>query len=363
MSVPPLTVRLFASAVFFAALSMAGWAPGFSERVLLIAPAQAQSKQQSPLEQAKTAVDSLINRLRGRDMPDGVVKTNGRIEATEVDVAAKYPGRLATLTVNEGDEVTAGQVVATISSPETEAQLRAAQAQVLKAKQQLAEAVANIAQRKSDLDFAKTDYERGLFLVQHGNIPQQTVDQRRDKFESAQAMHVAAQAQRDQADAAIKAAEAEVERLQSVLVDLVLVSPRSGRVQYRLARAGEVVAAGQRVLTILDLKDVYMTVYLSADIAGNLTLGDEARVIADPIPQFVIPATISFVATDAQFTPKSVETAEERQKLMFRVKLQGDPKVLDQYHRFIKTGVRGLGFVRTDPKIAWPAELAVKLPQ
>jgi HlyD family secretion protein len=105
-----------------------------------------------------------------------------------------------------------------------------------------------------------------------------------------------------------------------------------------------------------------MTIYLPADVAGQLTLGDEARVIADPIPQYVIPATISFVATDAQFTPKSVETAEERQKLMFRVKLRGDPEVLNKYHRQVKTGVRGLGFVRTDPKIAWPEELAVKLP-
>jgi len=284
---------------------------------------QAQSKQRDPIERARTAVETLIARLRGRDMPEGIVKSNGRIEATQVDVAAKYPGRLATLTVNEGDEVTAGQVVATISSPETEAQLRAAQAQVLKAKQALASAVALIAQRKSDLDFARTDYDRGKMLIEHGNIPQQIVDQRRNKFEAAEAAHVSANAQRDEAESAIKAAEADVERLQSVLTDLVLVSPRSGRVQYRLARAGEVVAAGQRVLTILDLNDVYMTVYLPADDAGKLTLGDEARVIADPIPQYVIPATISFVATDAQFTPKSVETAEERQKLMFRVKLQG----------------------------------------
>jgi HlyD family secretion protein len=265
--------------------------------------------------------------------------------------------------VDEGDEVTAGQVVATISSPETEAQLRAAQAQVLKAKQALAEAVALITQRKSDLDFTRTDYERGKMLVEHGNIPQQVVDQRRNKFESAEAAYVAANAQRDEAEAAIKVAQADVERLQSVLVDLTLVSPRSGRVQYRLARAGEVVAAGQRVLTILDLNDVYMTIYLPADDAGKLTIGDEARVIADPIPQYIIPSTISFVATDAQFTPKSVETSEEREKLMFRVKLQGDPKVLDQYHRFIKTGVRGLGFVRTSTSIAWPDELVVKLPQ
>jgi HlyD family secretion protein len=295
-------------------------------------------------------------------MPDGIVKTNGRIEATEVDVAAKYPGRLATVSVNEGDEVTAGQVVATISSPETEAQLRGAQAQLLKAKQSLAEVVALIAQRKSDLDFARPDYERGKTLLDHGNIPQQVVDQRRNKLEAAEAGYVAANAQRDQAEAAIKAAEADVERLQSILVDLVLVSPRSGRVQYRLARAGEVVAAGQRVLTILDLNDVYMTIYLPANVAGPLMLGDEARTILDPIPQYVLPNTISFVATEAQFTPKSVETAEEREKLMFRVKLQADPQVINKYYRQVKTGVRGLGFVRTDPKIPWPAELAVKLP-
>jgi HlyD family secretion protein len=329
---------------------------------LLIVSAYAQSQQQNPLEKARTAVENLIDRLRGRDMPEGIVKTNGRIEATQVDVAAKYPGRLATVTVDEGDEVTAGQVVATISSPETEAQLRAAQAQVLKAKHALAEADALIVQRKSDLDFARTDYDRGKPLLEHGTMTQQVLDQRRNRFESAEAGYVAANAQHDEAEASIKAADADVDRLQSILVDLVLVSPRTGRVQYRLARAGEVVAAGQRVLTILDLKDVYMTIYLPAEVTGQLTLGDEARTILDPIPQYVLPNTISFVATDAQFTPKSVETAEERQKLMFRVKLQGDPAVLDKFHRAVKTGVRGLAFVRTNPKTPWPNELVVKLP-
>jgi HlyD family secretion protein len=325
--------------------------------------AYAQSKQQNPLEQARKAVETLINRLRGRDMPEGIVKTNGRLEATQVDVAAKYPGRLATLTVNEGDEVTAGQVVGTISSPETEAQLRGAQAQLLKAKQALAAAVASIAQRKSELDFSRTDYERGKMLLGRGNISVQVVDQRRNRLQQAEAGYVSANAERDEAESAIKSATADVERLQAVLADLVLLSPRSGRVQYRLARAGEVIAAGQRVLTILDLKDVYMTVYLPADVAGKLTLGDEARTILDPLPEYVLPNTINFVATEAQFTPKSVETAEEREKLMFRVKLQGDPAVLDKFHRFVKTGVRGLGFVRTDPQIAWPDELKVKLPQ
>jgi HlyD family secretion protein len=323
-----------------------------------VGTAQEQSSQQSPIE----AVKSLIDRLRGRDMPEGIFKTNGRIEATEVDVAAKYPGRLASVNVDEGDEVTAGQVVATISSPETEAQLRNAQAQLLKSKQDLAAAVATVAQRKSDVDFTSVDYDRGKKLITEGWITQQTLDQRRNKFESAQAAYDVAEKDREGAEASIKAAEADVERLQSILNDLVLLSPRTGRVQYRLARAGEVVAAGQRVLTILDLKDVYMTIYLPADVAGRLALGDEARTILDPIPEYVLPNKISFVATEAQFTPKSVETAEEREKLMFRVKLQADPAVLDKFHRFVKTGVRGLAFVRSDPKVPWPDDLQVKLP-
>jgi HlyD family secretion protein len=362
MTVPSSNVRLLVAALSGVALLAAGCALGLSSTALLANAAQAQSAEQDPLKRAKKAVESLINRLRGRDMPDGIVKSNGRLEATQVDVSAKYPGRLATLTVNEGDEVTAGQVVATISSPETEAQLRNAQAQVLKAKRALAEANALIVQRKSDLDFAGPDYERAKQLVARGNISQQATDSRRNKLEAAEAAYVAANAQRDQAEAAIKAAEADVERYQSILVDLVLVAPRSGRVQYRLARSGEVVAAGQRVLTILDLNDVYMTIYLPAEQAGKLALGDEARTILDPVPQYVLPATVIFVATEAQFTPKSVETAEEREKLMFRVKLQTDPEVLSKYHRQVKTGVRGLGFVRTDPKVPWPTELAVKLP-
>ena len=168
------------------------------EGILTVGPKPKEAAK--PIEDARKAVETLINRLRGRDMPEGIVKTNGRIEATEVDVAAKYPGRLATLTVDEGDEVTAGQVVGTISSPETEAQLRSAQAQVLKAKQAMAEAIALIAQRNSDLTFSRTDYERGKTLLQKGDIAQQVVDQRRNRFEAAEAAYVAANAQRDQAE-------------------------------------------------------------------------------------------------------------------------------------------------------------------
>ena len=181
-------------------------------------------------------------------------------------------------------------------------------------------------------------------------------------IESAEASVQGAIAQREQADAAIKSAQAEVERIESILKDLVLISPRTGRVQYQLARNGEVIAAGGKVFTILDLHDVYMTVFAPAAVAGRLEVGGEARIILDPVPEYVVPASVSFVAADAQFTPKTVETKDEREKLMFRVKLQLDAEVLKQYSRRVKTGIRGLGVVRTNTATAWPEDLQVKLP-
>ncbi|HXX04175.1 MAG TPA: efflux RND transporter periplasmic adaptor subunit [Xanthobacteraceae bacterium] len=316
----------------------------------------------APVAQAKSK-PSLFDRLLGRTMPAGIVKTNGRLEATQVDVAAKYPGRLIDISVEEGSEVKAGQVVGRVSSPEYEAQLRAAQSNVDRAKQALAEADSLIDQRKAVLAAAKTDFERGQELIKTQIITQQTFDQRQRNYESAQASVVGGQAQREQADAAIKSAQAEVERIESILHDLVLLSPRTGRVQYLLARNGEVVAAGGKVMTILDLQDVYMTIFLPAADAGKLEIGSEARIILDPAPEYVVPAKVSFVAADAQFTPKTVETKEEREKLMFRAKLQLDAEVLKQYSRRVKTGVRGIGVVRTNPATPWPADLQVKLPQ
>jgi HlyD family secretion protein len=317
----------------------------------------------SPTAEAKSKFRSMLDRVLGRSMPDGIYKTNGRIEATQVDVAAKYPGRLIDITVEEGSEVKAGQVVGRVSSPEYEAQLRAAQSNLDKAKQAQVEAQTLIDQRNAVLAAAKSDFERGQELVGRQTITQQTFDQRRRNYESAEASVAGGVAQREQADSAIKSAQAEVERIESILHDLILVSPRTGRVQYQLARNGEVVAAGGKVFTILDLHDVYMTVFAPAAVAGKLEIGGEARIILDPVPEYVIPASVSFVAADAQFTPKTVETKEEREKLMFRVKLQLDAEVLKQYSRRVKTGVRGLGVVRTITATAWPEDLQVKLPR
>lgn len=309
---------------------------------------------------AQPRIKNLIARLRGTKLPEGIARSNGRLEATQVDVSAKYAGRISEMNVEEGSLVKVGQVVGKISSPEMEAQLRAAQASVQKAKDAVAAAEAEIVTRRSALEFAKGDFDRAIELIKSGNITKQLYDQRQRNFEAAQAATAAVQAQRDQALSAVSNAAAEVERIQAMLADLTLVSPREGRVQYQLAHAGEVVAAGAPILTILDLTDVYMTIFLPAAVAGKLEVGGEARLVLDPIPDTVIPATVSFVAADAQFTPKTVETKDEREKLMFRVKLKVDPDLLRKYISRVKTGVRGIGFVRTSADVAWPESLQVK---
>jgi HlyD family secretion protein len=178
----------------------------------------------------------------------------------------------------------------------------------------------------------------------------------------AQASYDSAISSRDAAKAQIVASEAEVARLQSQITDSTLVAPARGRIQYKLTQTGEVIPAGGRVFTLLDLADVYMTIFLPSHDAGPLALGDEARVKLDPLPGYVFPAKVTFVATEAQFTPKTVETAEEREKLMFRVKLSIDPELRTRYEDQVKTGIRGIGFVRSDRNVAWPANLAVNLP-
>ena len=169
-------------------------------------------------------------------MPEGIVKTNGRLEATEVDIAAKYPGRLVDITVEEGSEVKAGQVVGRVSSPEYEAQLQAAQSNVERAKETMVEAESRINERKAMLTAAKNDFERGKQLIDKAVITQQAFDQRRRNYEGAEASVQGAIAERDQADAAIKSAQAEVQRLEAILNDLILLSPRNGRVQHQYAR-------------------------------------------------------------------------------------------------------------------------------
>ena len=296
------------------------------------------------------------------ELPAGIASGNGRIEATEYDIATKRAGRVAEVLVREGDMVEAGQTLAGMDTENLEAQLREAEAQLREAREGKNYAEAIVAQRESELVYATADLERTLELAKKGHISREQVDQHRTAKLTGEAALKAARVQVVQAEAAIDAALARIERLKFEIDDSALKSPIPGRVLYRLAEPGEVLGAGGKVLTVIDLTDVYMTIFLPTSKVGRVRLGSDARIKIDAVPEYTIPAKVSFIAARAQFTPKQVETRTEREKLMFRIKITIDPELLKEHIEKVKTGVPGVAYVRLDQTIQWPEQLQVRLP-
>lgn len=295
-------------------------------------------------------------------LPAGIVSSNGRLEATEIDISTKLPGRIGAVLVQEGDFVEHGQIVARMDTSVLQAQLRQAQAEANRARMALATANAVVEQRRNELTLAQSILRRSKQLVEGHFISIEKLDSDQAQFNVASATLTAAISQVSVAKAAVQAAGAAIERIQADIDDSVLRAPTAGRAQYRLAQPGEVLPAGGKVIGMLDLADVYMTLFLPEDTAGRLAIGSEARLVFDAAPEYVIPARVTFVATEAQFTPKTVETVTERQKLVFRIKAQLDPTLLRAHWTQVKAGVPGTGYVKVDSNADWPPALAIRVP-
>jgi len=329
--------------------------------------------------------------LRPVGLPVGIVAGNGRIEATEIDIATKTAGRVVEIMAQEGDFVQAGKVLAHMDTQVLQAQQAEARAKVREAENayqtaksiviqresEVTAAQAVVAQRRAEFDAAEKRLNRSQRLVGEGAMPQQEVDDNNARvlgmkagIDTAVAQVAAARAGIDaaksqviQAQSVIEAVKATVTRLQADINDGDLKTPRDGRVQYRVAEPGEVLSAGGHVLNMVDLADVYMTFFLPTEAVGKVALGSDIRLVFDALPNNVIPAKVSFVASVAQFTPKTVETESERLKLMFRVRARIDTELLKQHIQQVKTGVPGMAYVKLDSTIEWPDNLAIKLPK
>ncbi|MGD0634253.1 MAG: HlyD family efflux transporter periplasmic adaptor subunit [Beijerinckiaceae bacterium] len=296
-------------------------------------------------------------------LPAGIVSSNGRVESDEIDITPKYAGRVATLLADEGDLVKAGQVVARMDTRNAEATLQKSEAQMKVAERYLEEASANLVQQRTQQKLAQQEFDRTKALVQRGFATMELLDQRQQALDGANAAVRAASARISEAEQAIAATTHDVAYNKIVFADGVLVAPRDSRVLYRLVNTGEVVGAGAKIFTLLDLSNIYMTVFLPTEEAGKLTVGDEGRIVLDALPGVVVPGHVTFVSATSQFTPKMVETRSERDKLMFRVKVRVDPEVVAHHLASVRTGLPGVAYVRFDPKAAWPAQLQPNVPQ
>jgi len=301
--------------------------------------------------------------LRSRPLlPAGIVSGNGRLEADEVDIDTKFAGRILKLFGDEGDRVKAGQVVAVMDTRDLQAQLKQYQETVQEDQRLLEEAKESFAAQQAVVTFDQQEVARTTYLVPKGFATQRTLDQQTQQLHSALATLDGAARAIEAAQHALAAATHQVEYYAVEIADNQLFAPKDGPIEYRVANVGEVLPAGGKVFTMLDASYVYMDIYLPTKQAGRVRIGAEVRIVLDAYPHHIIPAKVVFVASQAQFTPKTVETKDERDKLMFRIRVRIDPDRLAGREAIVRSGLPGDAYVRTDPATAWPARLTPSPP-
>lgn len=295
------------------------------------------------------------------ELPEGIASGNGRIEANEVDISVKYAGRILDILADEGDMIKVGQPLVVMDTIELQVSLERAQADLAQGLDAVKEVEVQLTKARNDLNYAQLQYDRTATLQKRGLAAQSAVDEKRNASDSASAAVNAAKARLRTLKTGINVYRASVREIEAEMAEAHISAPVLGRVLYRLAQKGEVLAAGGKVMTLLSLSNVYMEIFLPASAAGVLSIGAEARIILDIAPDLNIPARVIFVSPQAQFTPKQIETPSERDKLMFRVKLQIPSELVLANIDRVKTGLRGVGYVRTDESMPWPAFLNTRV--
>jgi len=312
---------------------------------------------------------------------------NGRIEATEVTISSKLAGRIAKIYVAEGEIVTNGQVLVQMQTDELCADLMKAKAALDEAEAAAKEAEIMITVRQAEADAAKgivtekkslvrgaENKVRRLKSTQAGAIPLTDIEDADAALQMYNAQVLSAEASAkcaevevesarkrlDVAKATVAAQKAAVARIEVDIKDSTIVAKHDGRIQYRIAQVGEMVGVGAGILNLVDLTDVYMTLFIPEKLIGSVAQNAECRIVLDCSKEWPIPANISYVSSIAQFTPKTVETEVEREKLMFRVRARIPAHLLKQYIEYARTGLPGVAYVRLDASAEWPDFLKVR---
>ena len=303
-------------------------------------------------------------------LPEGLIQANGRIEGDAVAIASKVAGKIVGIEVHEGDAVKAGQLLvrledaqlrarvdqaaaatATLESQGASARLGidllrkevpltvdASRAGIGRAQAAVAKAEATERQARRDADRARDLVAKGFVSGQQSERTQLALDAAESEVTSAVETLVQSRKQHAQAelgDVRIRAKEAEYLALQaqlrqtqaalaeaeSVLADLTIRAPAAGVVATRIREPGEVVSAGAPLLVLVDLDQLYLKVYVPEAQIGKLRLGLPAQVYTDAFPEQPFVAIVRHISSRAEFTPKEVQTPDERVKLVYAVKL------------------------------------------
>lgn len=292
-------------------------------------------------------------------LPAYIASGNGQIEAVQVDIAARTGGRVAEVLVREGDMVAPGDVLVRMDTSQLEAQLARAEADIARSQSDVAAAVAMVAQSQARLIFAEQELLRTRELIERGVVSQDQLEARTSEALVAEANLTSAQATEVAQLRRVDAARASLREIETQLEDTELVSTVQGRVLYRLAEPGEVIGSGATALVVVDLTDVYMEFFLPSTQAHQVPIGGEARIVLDIFGDMAAPATVSYVSPQSQFTPRSVEIRDERDNLMFRVRVRVPQELVQARIERVLTGIRGVAYVKLGgaEDQPWPEEL------
>jgi len=329
---------------------------------------------------------------------EGFVRASGRIEGRNIEISSKIPGRVVELLADEGQELKAGEIVARISAEELQAAKRSAEANLalwinrkgqaeldLKltrqqvdsginlAQAQIEVAQANLERAEAAAEQARKDRERYQQLADDGVVPTVTYDQARLADTTAQKELEAARKMLRQAevnlvraedsrltielkrsvvadsDKMIATAQANLDAAESRLADAEITAPVDGVVLERIVQPGEVISAGTPIFTMVNPDDLYLKIYVPNMETGRLKIGNQARIFPDAFPEEHFTAEVTRISERAQFTPKNVETKEQRVNLVFEVKLGS----IDNSARRLKPGMPAEAVVRHDDTQAW----------
>ena len=281
----------------------------------------------------------------GESVDTATIRASGHIEATEIRLAAKVGGRLLEAPLEEGDTVTAGELVARLETVDTEHQLAQARANVEAADAQLRLLLAGsraedlrraedqMAQAQAELDAARRDLDRLSGLADRGSATEKSRDDAATRKEIAERAVAAARAQLDKLVAGPRRQEIEAARAQRAsaqamvaaveqqITDATVLAPADGVVTTRIAEPGEILPPGATMAILTDLDRPWLTVWIDEPSLSRVKLGQTVTVRVDGSDQS-FDGTVSFISPVAEFTPKNVQTPDERAKLVFRVKVQ-----------------------------------------
>ncbi|MCX5804470.1 MAG: efflux RND transporter periplasmic adaptor subunit [Proteobacteria bacterium] len=281
-----------------------------------------------------------------RQKDNGAMILSGNVEVIETNVGFKIPGRVTERPVDEGDKVRTGDLLARLDSAEIasvvaqskasldEATTKLAELSVGSRSQEIEQAKAQMNAQEAELQKVKKDFDRAEILYKNGAISASQFDVARSAYDARTALHrnaleslslVREGPRKEEISIAghrVKQARAVLAASEERLRDTTIYAPMNGVVLRKNVEAGETVASGTPVVTIGDLEHPWIKVYVKEDRLGQVRLGQKARISVDTFKGKVYEGAVTFISSEAEFTPKNVQTQEERVKLVFGVKVR-----------------------------------------